>query len=75
MFTEGKKQLELIDGKEFMFWFDEIDSDDGGIRCHCSDEEMNKKMEMAASKLNIKGHRVGLQDEIKFIYGPTDIGK
>lgn len=35
---------------------------------------MNQKMELAAKKINIKGHYVGLKDEPKFIYGPTDIG-
>ncbi len=40
---------------------------------YASDSQMNRMMESCARKMNIKGHWVGLKNERKFIYGPTDI--
>jgi hypothetical protein len=46
---------------------------DGGMTVHADDPVLCDKMASAAKKLNIKGHWVGMHQEKKYIYGPTDL--
>ena len=44
---------------------------DGGLNVYAEDPIMNEKMKLAAAKLNIKGHYVGVTENKKFLYAPT----
>ncbi len=52
-------------------------SKDGGRTVTNADPELSRKMELAAKKLNLKGHMAGLQNvqngQRKFLYACCDI--
>ncbi|KAL6065225.1 Clu domain-containing protein (Fragment), variant 2 [Balamuthia mandrillaris] len=49
-------------------------SADGGETIHKDNRDLNKKMKLAAKKMNLKGHSVGLKEyDVKKLYAPVDI--
>ena len=48
-------------------------SNDAGVTVHKSDAHMNRLMDLAAQRLNLKPHMCGLAQHLEELAAPTDI--